>query len=218
MQLWKASQIASDVLSKVKPYCERALVVGSVRRGDAVVKDIDILVLPKIERVVLQADLWGKPVTWRVHSHLVKWMSTSDEFYSLIEVTKVGDKMVTGFVRGEAIKIEFFILDDPRQWGVACAVRTGPAGVSKRLMEFALLRHYHVTGFLLHGHEKGGRPGKRTVCSNGSDCRFILPTIEEQDFFYALGLACPGPTIRTVERQVDIEREALKVKEARAWQ
>ena len=46
MELKKARAIADDIVTKLKPFCERIEIVGSIRRGKPFVHDIDIVCIP----------------------------------------------------------------------------------------------------------------------------------------------------------------------------
>ena len=47
MLLNEAKKIARDFISQIQPFCSRAEIAGSVRRGKAEVKDIEICAIPK---------------------------------------------------------------------------------------------------------------------------------------------------------------------------
>ena len=51
MKLKEAEAIASEVYYWLKPYCEKIVVAGSIRRQKGEIKDIDIVLIP--------ADAWG---------------------------------------------------------------------------------------------------------------------------------------------------------------
>jgi DNA polymerase/3'-5' exonuclease PolX len=46
MELKRAQEIASQVITKLAPYCERIEVAGSIRRRRPFVHDIDVVVIP----------------------------------------------------------------------------------------------------------------------------------------------------------------------------
>jgi DNA polymerase/3'-5' exonuclease PolX len=49
MELSRAREIAKRVLVLLRPFCERAEIAGSIRRGKPEVGDIEIVVIPKDE-------------------------------------------------------------------------------------------------------------------------------------------------------------------------
>ena len=54
-----AETVANEFCAKIAPWCEKYMVVGSVRRGSAWVHDIDIVMIPK-PRGALDIVLWAK--------------------------------------------------------------------------------------------------------------------------------------------------------------
>lgn len=46
MELGRAKAIASEVVKRLSPYCQRIEVAGSIRRQEPVVKDIEIILIP----------------------------------------------------------------------------------------------------------------------------------------------------------------------------
>lgn len=46
MKLQEAQSIANEVYYRLKPYCEKIIVAGSIRRQKAEVRDIDIVLVP----------------------------------------------------------------------------------------------------------------------------------------------------------------------------
>ena len=66
---------------------------------------------------------------------------------------------------------------------------------SKALVTLALRLNYHCTDSLVHHHPKW----HDKICEKGSECRLIIPTLEERDFFEALRLDWIEPADRTAE-------------------
>ena len=60
MELEKARAIASEVVKRLSPYCQRIEVAGSVRRKKAQVNDIDLVLIP--------SDLWNLHIEVFTHS------------------------------------------------------------------------------------------------------------------------------------------------------
>ena len=55
MDYEKAKQIGESVLEKLKPCLEKGAIAGSIRRGKKTVNDIDLVLLPKGEFMVLES-------------------------------------------------------------------------------------------------------------------------------------------------------------------
>lgn len=209
---FQANDLADRIVQKLSPTCHQIMVCGSIRRHDTNVKDIDIVCLPIIDRVVLQRDLWEKPVTYQDNNLLLNLVNDTDKMWEL-GLTKVnGDKkkITIRFVVGNDVNIELYLVERINQFGFAVLVRTGPGNISKRIMQLALDRHWHIHQYELHQHEKGGRPGRRTVCPRGGGCTVLATTPTEQDAFNALGLAYPVPEARVphiIEKLIDEAHE-----------
>ena len=52
MNLLLAAQFAVELVSKLRPYCDRIEIVGSIRRGRVWVNDIDILAIPNEDKIL----------------------------------------------------------------------------------------------------------------------------------------------------------------------
>lgn len=188
-----ADAIASRLL--VRGAVERVAVAGSIRRGRADVKDIELVVVPRV--VPTQRDLFGQPVGRQ----------------NLLDLL-VGELLAEGVVghrldirgrraAGERYKrlvwqhgplagigLDLFSVLPPAEWGLQLVVRTGPAGFSQRLVT---------------PRDRGGElpSGHRVIDGAiwqtndlGAPVRAV-PTPEEDDVFHFLGL----DTIRPEERQ-----------------
>lgn len=195
----QANKLANQVVAKIAPYCDQVVVCGSIRRHATDVKDIDIVCLPKIIRKVLTMDLWGNTIDYQVNNKLLNLIRDTKRMDELGLVLVGGkDKKISirPAAAGKDINIELYLVERLAQFGLAVFVRTGPAEVTKRIMQYALERHWHITDYILHTHEKGGRPGRRTKCKDGSGCIAIANTSTEVLAFNALGLDYPHPAAR----------------------
>ena len=187
MKFEEASKVGMEVIEMLAPRCERVMVAGSVRRGKAQPKDIELVLIPAM--VERRVDLF-----------------TTEQVYSLDEV--VLPELVEGrlvldtevkrngprykrliHVRTGAV-VEVFAAR-PETWGYILALRTGPA-------EFM---HKLVTA----QSQRGAMPFGRCVKS-GQMWRFSegrmqeLATPTEADFFREVGLPCWPASERTLER------------------
>jgi len=187
MQLEEARRIGMEVIEMLAPRCERVMVAGSVRRGKAQPKDIELVLIPAM--VERRVDLF-----------------TTEQVYSLDEV--VLPELVEGrlvldtevrrdgprykrliHVRTGAV-VEVFAAR-PETWGYILALRTGPA-------EFM---HKVVTARAYDGAMPPGRCAKSGWMWQYSGGRMReLPTPTEEDFFREVGLPCWPASERTLER------------------
>lgn len=195
---WNHANILADlVVQQLSPTCHQMKVCGSIRRRASGVKDIDIVCLPIVERIVLTRDLWENPVDYHEYNLLLKCVNNAERMTEL-GLKKIGGDRKKITIRHviRQVNVELYLVERVSQFGMAVLVRTGPPEISKRIMRLALDRHWHITDYELHTHEKGGRPGKRTACKRGGTCTAIANTPTEQLAFVALGLDYPHPLAR----------------------
>lgn len=171
MKLFEAQRIAEEVMRKLRPYCERIEIAGSVRRRKAEVKDIEIVAAPLIS---YENDLLGDPVPFNP-LEAYPWSS-------LGRCGKCGPKYKQ-IALNEGINLDLFIVLPPAQWGVIYTIRTGPA-------EFS---HWCVTQ-----RKKGGGLPSDCVVKDGGVHRggVLVPMSEELDFLDFLGLGWVNPSER----------------------
>jgi DNA polymerase/3'-5' exonuclease PolX len=107
MELTRAREIAERVLALLRPFCNRAEIAGSLRRGKLEVGDIEIVVMPK--------DAWFE---FRVPG-----------LFDCCVFIKNGTRYKK-IILAEGIVLDLFIVLPPAQWGVIFTLRTGPAEFS----------------------------------------------------------------------------------------
>ena len=171
-----AQRFADELIAMLRPYCLRVEVAGSIRRGKARVKDIELLCEPIVD--VLAVDLWGTPVAERVR------------LYEFLEAQRrvgvleprldrngrpaIGERYQRLVYRGVAL--DLFICRPPAQFGLLYVIRTGPGEFSHRLVtqrRFGglLPDGWHVRDGALHD-------------AHGN----VVETPDEWDVFRVLGL------------------------------
>jgi len=114
--LAKAEKIASRVVEKLMPYCQRIEIAGSIRRRKSEAGDIDIVAEPK--RV---PHLFGVPF----------WQGIPTENLGL--VVKNGDRYKQVLLT-EKIYLDLFIVHPLAQLGVILAIHTGSTKFSHKLV------------------------------------------------------------------------------------
>ena len=174
MKLKEARNIAGLIIADLDKYCERIEIAGSVRRGKAEVKDIEIVAMPRLRYepqlldVIVEIDaLDGYP--WR----------------SLGKVIKNGPKYKQLELHAAEINLDLFIVTPPEQWGVIMVIRTGPAEFSQWCVT------QRKKGGILPSNcqvKDGG------VYRNGDSRPISMP--EELDFLDFLGLGWVNPSER----------------------
>lgn len=163
-------RIADEFLSAVRPFCERAEIAGSIRRGKEKVGDVEIVVAPRtrtvpglfgpMEENALLAFPWGE---WGK-------LERNGERYKRI-------------MTPEGIAIDVFIVLPPAQFGLIYLIRTGPGEFSQwvvtpRRKGGGLPSYLKVRdGAIWHGNE-------------------IVPTPTEEDVFRVLGIDYIPPSER----------------------
>ena len=60
MKLTEAKEIAEGLVEEMRPHCERVEVAGSIRRGKAQVKDLEIVAVPRWTEIPDPYDLLGE--------------------------------------------------------------------------------------------------------------------------------------------------------------
>ena len=212
MDVWRARVLADEIVRLIRPYCKKVEIVGSIRRGERKVKDIDILAMVNVERRKQQETMFGVPAAFDVvdplREFLRSWGGTADH-----EVLSVGPALIK--MRADSLDVDLWTVYDVERWGIAVAFRTGPAEFSKALARVALYRHQHVIDYLLHGHEQGGRPGNRTACKDDLECKRVVDTSTEEKFFYALGLPYMQPEARNTDMMVKASRKMMEARSGR---
>jgi len=163
--------IADEAIRVLRPSCERIEMAGSLVRGKAEVKDIEIIAIPKF-----MPDMFGE--TLLDHS-----LDVFD--YLSIGVLIEGKHKMKKIDLHSGIRLDLFIVTPPAQWGVQKVIRTGPADfskwmVTKRIFGGALPNHL----FVKDGAVWDGRDGSK----------FNLP--EEKDFFRLCEMKWIEPGLR----------------------
>lgn len=114
MLLTEAKPIAVNLKVLLEPYCERIEIAGSIRRVKEIVKDIEIVLIPKQANKLFNV----------LGMHLLKTTGS-------INYIKNGDKYKQFFYQG--IKVDMFIASQDN-WGYIFAIRTGSAEYSHNVL------------------------------------------------------------------------------------
>ena len=176
MNYTPARAIAEHMLLNLRSYCRRVEIAGSLRREKAVVGDIEVVAIPRIDEV---RDMFGAVQSQR---------SLLDDFSWGVygQVLKNGSRYKQ-IALSEGINLDLFIVLPPADWGVIYTIRTGPAEFSKwivtqRFAGGALPSDCRV----MDGHVVRGLIGVGEY----------LPMSEEIDFLNFLGIGWVEPCDR----------------------
>jgi DNA polymerase/3'-5' exonuclease PolX len=182
MELQEARGHAERLRDEMAPYCHRVEVAGSVRRGKAECRDIELVAIPRWEQLPEPGTLFESPVwtntlhAWALRTGAVVWIKPGT---SAIEpwAPKPEGKYWRGLL-SDGTKLDLFLADE-RNFGLIWLIRTGPAEWSQAVVTHAL---------------RLGKP-----CVGGS---LGVPTPEEADVFAYLGLQWVPPEARTGPAEV----------------
>ena len=120
MKLTEAKLIAERVKATLSPHCDRIEIVGSIRRGKASVRDIDMVLIPKPEAELL--------------------LNTVLCSIGRIEVDGAKIKRIR---LPENIELDIY-LATPATWAMLLLIRTGSAENNMRLSSLAKSKGWHL--------------------------------------------------------------------------
>lgn len=121
MRLEEATTIAEKVKGILSPHCEKIEIVGSVRRGKPVVHDIDIVMIPKPEAVLVV-----------------------DSLLTSIGYVRLNGAKIKRLWRGrDSIGIDIYIAT-PATWATLLLIRTGSKESNIRLASIAKRQGWHL--------------------------------------------------------------------------
>lgn len=104
MKLKEAEKFAEQLMEQIRPYCDRLIVAGSIRRKKSEVRDVDIVLIPK-------------PLLWnRIVATLQRNMDA--------KVLKHGEKAAQLTING--INVDLYSAT-PETWEPLLLIRTGSA-------------------------------------------------------------------------------------------
>jgi DNA polymerase/3'-5' exonuclease PolX len=192
MENAKAVITANRLMDWLRPACDRIEIAGSTRREKPEVGDIEIVAIPKAgapRPVFGQRKIFPRM--------LEQVLDNMQNQRGLIEPIKGGEKYKQFWLlegRVHLIKIDLFLVEEPRQWGLIYLIRTGPADFSKwmvtpRSKGGALLEGYFVRdGYMWkHGDGKTWPPSP------------IIDVPEEADYFRLCELEWVEPRERQAQ-------------------
>lgn len=173
----RAQVVADRLLAALGPACHRAMVAGSLRRGEAVVKDVEIVAEPRVEH-----DLFGEPtgqcrlgrlIGEMVADGRLRWRT---ETHPSIPDVKAARRVWSLVALPEGIAVDLFAVRPPAEWGAIVAIRTGPHDYSRTLVTVCQQRGLRCQdGRLI---DRAGR---------------TVPTPSEEDFLRACGVPWTEP-------------------------
>lgn len=197
MQLKQAQNIAVGLCYKLQPFCDRLNIAGSIRRGKADVKDIEIVAQPKLVHVK-SADLFGEGKTTALVNDAYKEAVLSSG--KVIKGQPTGRYMQIALPEG--VNLDLF-MPAPSDYFRQYAIRTGDSQYSAIIIACGWIK----LGWC--GTEDGLR--KIEECNKKSDngkgrwvCDIPNPTLppvweSEEAFFEWLKVPYKKPMYRRID-------------------
>lgn len=188
LTLRKATEITEALTTLLAPVCERIEVVGSVRRGAPICKDLELLVIPQPlpERPARKTLFGAEPAPVAVGSALdahVERLVSGDGILRRSEPAVMGPRYKR-LRWGDVCQVDLFICLPPASWGALMAIRTGPADFSALLVQMQSHGGAMPAGLRQQDgalHNRGG----------------VIDTPTEREWFEALGLPWWPPAERS---------------------
>ena len=197
MNLEQARQIGMEVVEALSPACDRVMIAGSVRRGKAQPKDIEIVYISRTVKERINLFEWSDvPATEAVIEKLVYL-----RFWKFDAQVRRNGPLYKRMVRQdeEQVVIELFRAV-PDNWGYILALRTGAGDFNKI--------------WAAKPWDGGSLPANVVLKDGFVWCNGRpVPTPTEEEFFERIGLPCWPPNERSAMRLgkflLDRQRKAL---------
>lgn len=192
----EALDLASQAMRALSRYCERLELAGSLRRRTQTVGDIELVAVPKKERVqvglfeddVQEISRLDEVIRAYLGTPRTRWALRLDRAGRGANGPKYKRLTFDGF------GLDLFVCTPPAQWGVIFAIRTGPWLFSKQLVSHRNVRIDDPRG--IQRPRWGILPDDMKV-EHGALWRggqsTPIPTPEEVHFFEAIGATYREP-------------------------
>lgn len=171
MELTEAWELAAVVRNKLKPFCERIEIAGSIRRERSVVNDIEIVCIPKM--ITVQDGFFDTKI--EKDPNFIKIVDSWERIKGDAVEGKYMQRMIAGH-----IKLDIFTATR-YNWGLIYAIRTGSAEFSHRI--------------LATGWKKKGYTSLNGILRNDLG---RVQVAEEEDLFKLIGINWIPPKEREV--------------------
>ncbi|HEV2704936.1 MAG TPA: hypothetical protein VGV59_03370 [Pyrinomonadaceae bacterium] len=202
MFIRQARLIAEHLVKEMMPFCERAEIAGSIRRGCQDVRDLEIVVIPKWQEKPLGMFPDGGGRT----NELLRWATRAELLGDLMWIKtgtaeivpwqpKAEGKHWRALLKPQRIKLDLF-LASAENFGYIFAIRTGHKDFSSGLLAHAKLHTPYQSErsyYEAHPELKGECEGYLVESATGRR----VETREERDVFELLGLEYLAPSERT---------------------
>jgi DNA polymerase/3'-5' exonuclease PolX len=175
-----ALEVARKLVRYLKPRCEKIMVAGSLRRRKPMVRDVEILFVPKYERETDPGDLFGashqvdiaeRAIAALLSLGVIAKRPKCDGTFTWGAENKLAVHMASG------IPIDLFATTQEK-WFNALVVRTGPKASNQAIASAAIARGWtwHAYG---NGFTRVNPSGSKIVGSEREVFDFVgLPYLE----------------------------------------
>jgi DNA polymerase/3'-5' exonuclease PolX len=184
-----AREHAQQLVQLLLPLCERIEIAGSIRRGKEMVKDIDLVVIPKMTSKTTLFEPTKIEET-EFHATLATTMQLTADGPSIIRGTM--PLMASwDFDPRRSIDVDVYIAK-PESWATLLLIRTGSA--EHNIWMCARAR---ACGGKLHADGSGLEvPGQYDPIAQRTENNQVLRPKTEEEIFKALGIPMPAPNQR----------------------
>jgi DNA polymerase/3'-5' exonuclease PolX len=182
LALYHAQQLVGMVL----PHCERIEIAGSIRRGKEMVKDIDLVVLPKMTS---KTSLFEPTKVEETEFH--------EALSATLHVTADGPRIIRGtmplalastIAPGRTIAVDIYIAT-PESWATLLLIRTGSAEHNIWMCSRA-----KACGGKLHADGSGLEvPGQYDAVQQRTVNSRVIRAKTEEEIFKAMGIPYAEP-------------------------
>lgn len=182
-----AKAIADELVTALRPGCERIEIAGSIRRERPDVGDIEIVAVPRRWTETVPDGMFGEHETTRdALDEAIEALRADGVLALASEKPAYGDRYKKLVHVASGLQVDLFAVMPPATWGVLFLIRTGPETFSHWLVAEARRRRFHVVDGALH---RGGLGCGSIPCT-------IVDTPEEGDVMRALDIAYRPPHLR----------------------
>lgn len=152
MELTEAQKLAKEIKTHLSPYCEKIGIGGSIRRKKPVVKDLEIICIPKR---VPRTNLFNEVVGSEVHPQFVSMVKKWPKRKGSASGKHTQRQLPT-------ILLDLFMCDADN-WGYIACLRTGSKEWFQRVMLPAAQDHYYTLrdGYVWYGDKKVSVPTEK---------------------------------------------------------
>lgn len=190
LTLAHAEAIARDLVELLEPCCLTIAIAGSIRRRKPLVKDIEILAVPKTI---------SEPINLFGDVHRERDL-LDEEVRAWLEAGTVQPRLDVNGRQAIGTRYKRLLFRDVsvdlftarwENYGLVLAIRTGPAEFSKRLVSRTI-----QGGLLPFGYWVGKEGGDTTKPSYLWCGNAVIPTPTEESLFAAIGVTWTRPEDR----------------------